>query len=111
MAIDKDLDFTDKTILVTGSGRNLGRAIMLECAARGANVIMNCRTNEAEARGVEQEAQALGTETLQARSPAPRSTSMEARRCSGSVQHDPARRPLTRPGAPESRTPGSAEAA
>jgi NAD(P)-dependent dehydrogenase (short-subunit alcohol dehydrogenase family) len=40
MAIDKDLDFTGKTILVTGSGRNIGRAIILEFAARGANVIM-----------------------------------------------------------------------
>ena len=36
MAIDKDLDFTGKTILVTGSGRNIGRAIILEFAARGA---------------------------------------------------------------------------
>jgi len=40
MAIDKDLDFTGKTILVTGSGRNIGRAIILEFAARGANVII-----------------------------------------------------------------------
>ena len=64
MAIDKDLDFTGKTILVTGSGRNIGRAIILEFAARGANVIINSRTNEAEARGVEQEAQALGAKTL-----------------------------------------------
>ena len=64
MAIDKDLDFTGKTILVTGSGRNIGRAIVLEFAARGANVIINSRTNEAEARGVEHEAQALGAKTL-----------------------------------------------
>ena len=64
MAIDKDLDFTGKTILVTGSGRNIGRAIILEFAARGANVIINSRTNEAEARGVEHEAQALGAKML-----------------------------------------------
>ena len=64
MAIDKDLDFTGKTILVTGSGRNIGRAIVLEFAARGANVIINARSNEAEARAVEREAQALGAKTL-----------------------------------------------
>ena len=63
MAIEKDLDFTGKTILVTGSGRNIGCAIMLEFAARGANVIMNSRTNEAEARSVEHEAQTLGATT------------------------------------------------
>src|SRR4029079_16932925 len=61
---DKDLDFTGKTILVTGSGRNIGRAIVLEFAARGANVIINSRTNETEARSVDQEAQALGAKTL-----------------------------------------------
>src|SRR2546427_11806250 len=64
MAIDKDLNFAGKTILVTGSGRNIGRAIVLEFAARGANVIINSRTNEAEARRVEREAQALGAKTL-----------------------------------------------
>ncbi len=64
MATDKDLDFSGKTILVTGSGRNIGRAIVLEFAARGANVIINARTNEAEARSVEREAQALGAKTL-----------------------------------------------
>ena len=64
MAIDKDLDFSGKTILVTGSGRNIGRAIILEFAGRGANVIINARSNEQEARGVEKEAQALGAKTL-----------------------------------------------
>jgi 3-oxoacyl-[acyl-carrier protein] reductase len=64
MAIDKDLDFTGKTILVTGSGRNIGRHIILEFAARGANVIINSRTNEEEARSVEREAQELGAKTL-----------------------------------------------
>ena len=69
MATDKDLDFTGKTILVTGSGRNIGRAIILEFAARGANVVINARTNEAEARSVEREAQALGARVTH--SPAP----------------------------------------
>jgi 3-oxoacyl-[acyl-carrier protein] reductase len=54
---------SSKTILVTGSGRNIGRAIVLEFAARGANVIINSRTNETEARRVEHEAQALGANT------------------------------------------------
>ena len=38
-----------KTLLVTGSGRNLGKAIVLEFAARGANVVINARSNAAEA--------------------------------------------------------------
>ena len=41
-----------KTLLVTGSGRNLGKAIVLEFAARGANVVVNSRANADEARAV-----------------------------------------------------------
>ena len=48
--MDKDLDFTGKTILVTGSGRNIGRAIILEFAARGANVVINARLPTATKR-------------------------------------------------------------
>jgi NAD(P)-dependent dehydrogenase (short-subunit alcohol dehydrogenase family) len=62
--MDKELDFRGKTILVTGSGRNIGRAIILEFAARGANVIINARSNRAEAEGVERAAKELGAETL-----------------------------------------------
>jgi len=58
--VDKDLDFTGKTILVTGSGRNIGKAIILEFAARGANVVINTRSNREEAEGVLREAEALG---------------------------------------------------
>ncbi len=36
-----ELDFHGKTMLVTGSGRNIGRAIILEFAERGANVVIN----------------------------------------------------------------------
>jgi NAD(P)-dependent dehydrogenase (short-subunit alcohol dehydrogenase family) len=62
--MDKELDFTGKTILVTGSGRNIGRAIILEFAARGANVTINTRSNREQAAAVEKEAQALGAKTL-----------------------------------------------
>ena len=58
------LDFTGKTVLVTGSGRNIGKAIILEFAKRGANVIINSRSNIEEAEGVAKEAQALGAKTL-----------------------------------------------
>ena len=58
------LDFTGKTVLVTGSGRNIGKAIILEFAQRGANVIINSRSNVEEAEGVAKEAQALGAKTL-----------------------------------------------
>jgi len=62
--MDKELDFSGKTILVTGSGRNIGRAIVLEFAARGANVIINTRSNREQAEAVAKEAQALGAKTL-----------------------------------------------
>src|SRR4051812_8214040 len=62
--MDKDLDFSGRTILVTGSGRNIGRAIVLEFATRGANVIVNARSNRDEAEAVRAEAQALGATAL-----------------------------------------------
>lgn len=58
------LDFTGKTMLVTGSSRNLGRAIILEFAERGANVIINTRSNRDEAEAVRAEAEALGAKAL-----------------------------------------------
>jgi NAD(P)-dependent dehydrogenase (short-subunit alcohol dehydrogenase family) len=59
-----DFGLQGKTLLVTGSGRNIGKAIVLEFAAQGANVIINARSNEDEARQVAQEAEALGAKTL-----------------------------------------------
>ena len=53
-----------KTALVTGSGRNIGRAIILKLAEEGANVVVNARTNKEEAESVAAEARALGVEAL-----------------------------------------------
>lgn len=59
-----DFGLTGKSALVTGSGRNIGRAILLELAARGVNVIVNANSDEAEANGVAQEAERLGVRSL-----------------------------------------------
>ena len=53
-----------KTALVTGSGRNIGRAIILKLAKDGANVVVNARTNKEEAEAVAAEARALGVVAL-----------------------------------------------
>lgn len=53
-----------KVALVTGSGRNIGRAMVLKLAAEGAHVVVNSRANQAEADAVAREAQALGVKAL-----------------------------------------------
>src|ERR1700730_12900657 len=53
-----------KVALVTGSGRNIGRATVLQLAREGAHVVVNARTNQAEADAVAREARALGAKAL-----------------------------------------------
>lgn len=55
-------DLEGKTALVTGSGRNIGRAIALELAANGANILVNTRSNKQEAEAVAEELRAHGVQ-------------------------------------------------
>lgn len=53
-----------KVALITGAGRNIGRAIALKLAGEGADVIVNARSNEAEANAVAAEVRALGRRAI-----------------------------------------------
>lgn len=53
-----------KVALVTGSGRNIGRATVLQLAGEGAHVVVNARSNRAEADAVAAEARARGVKAM-----------------------------------------------
>ena len=53
-----------RVALVTGSGRNIGRATVLRLAAEGASVVVNSRRNRDEAEAVAAEARALGVKAV-----------------------------------------------
>ena len=53
-------ELTGKVAVVTGAGRNIGRAIALTLADGGASVLVNARSNRAEAESVAREIEAAG---------------------------------------------------
>ncbi len=54
----------DKVALITGSGRNIGRATALKFAEEGADIIVNARSNREEAEAVAEEVRDLGRRAL-----------------------------------------------
>src|SRR4029079_3961292 len=51
-------ELTGKVAIVTGAGRNIGRAIALALADGGALIVVNARSNRAEAEAVAREIEA-----------------------------------------------------
>jgi 3-oxoacyl-[acyl-carrier protein] reductase len=57
-------ELTGKVAIVTGAGRNIGRAIALTLADAGASILVNVRSNRAEADSVVREIAAKGGRAL-----------------------------------------------
>jgi 3-oxoacyl-[acyl-carrier protein] reductase len=69
MSEEKELagqELKGKVAIVTGAGRNIGRAIARQLAAAGASVVVNVRSNKAEADAVVAEIEAAGGKAMAA---------------------------------------------
>jgi len=53
-----------RSALITGSGRNIGRAIALELAAAGCNIILNGSSDQAACESVAREIESFGSDVL-----------------------------------------------
>ncbi|CAB50558.1 SDR family NAD(P)-dependent oxidoreductase [Pyrococcus abyssi] len=58
------MELKGKVALITGASRGIGRAIAIELAKRGVNVVINYRSNEEEAKKTEELCRQYGVETL-----------------------------------------------
>jgi len=57
-------ELNGKVAIVTGAGRNIGRAIVLTLAEGGASVLVNARSNRAEAESVVHDVEAAGGKAI-----------------------------------------------
>src|SRR5258708_40146016 len=57
-------ELVGKVAVVTGAGRNIGRAIALTLAEAGASIVVNARSNRVEAEAVAREIEATGGKAL-----------------------------------------------
>src|SRR5450755_3699964 len=59
-----DKELAGKVAIVTGAGRNIGRAIAKQLAAAGASVVVNAKSNQKEADAVVREIEAAGGKAM-----------------------------------------------
>ncbi len=59
-----DKELAGKVAIVTGAGRNIGRAIARQLAAAGASVVVNAKSNQKEAGAVVAEIEAAGGKAI-----------------------------------------------
>ena len=57
-------ELSGKVAVITGAGRNIGRAMALALAAGGASILVNARSNREEAEAVAREVEAAGGQAL-----------------------------------------------
>ena len=69
---------TGKTAVVTGGSRGIGRAICIELAKQGANIVVNFSGSEAKAKAVVEEIEALGPKAIAVQADVADSTSVDS---------------------------------
>jgi NAD(P)-dependent dehydrogenase (short-subunit alcohol dehydrogenase family) len=69
---------SDKTALVTGSSRGIGKAVALSLAASGANIVVNYVTQERDAQDVVSQIHALGSRAIAVRADVSRPDQLQA---------------------------------
>jgi len=62
--MEEIMDYKNKTVIVTGGSRGIGKAIALSFGAKGANVVVNYTASEGKALEVVEEVKSLGGDAI-----------------------------------------------